>query len=77
MHCVAFLMSLLLLLACTPLTEQQMAEREFRRGEYRAKYLDYRESCEAMGGNVIVHSRRRMNHDRMPELGDRYHCEIP
>ena len=67
----------LLLAACTPLTEQQIAEREFQRGEERAKFLDYKAACEAEGGNVVIRARRRMAHDRMPGPGDRYHCEIP
>lgn len=65
------------LAACAPLSEQEMFEREYQRGEFKAKFLDYREACEAEGGTVIIRSRGRLGPDRMPEYGDHYHCEVP
>ncbi len=71
------LFPLVLLAACVPLNEEQMADREYRRGEYRAKFLDFRIACEAEGGTVVIRSRRKLSPDRIPVLGDRYHCEAP
>jgi hypothetical protein len=65
------------LAACTPLSEAQMADREYRRGEYRARFLDFRIACEEEGGTVVIRSRRKLGPDRVPELGDHYHCEAP
>ncbi|MEQ8207583.1 MAG: hypothetical protein RIA65_15525 [Woeseia sp.] len=68
---------LLILVACAPLNEAQKAEREYRRGEYRAKFFDYRQACEEMGGTVVIRSNRRIKPDRVPKFGDKYHCEVP
>lgn len=65
------------LVACTPLTEREIAEREYRRGEFRAKFLEFRRECEARGGTVVVRSRRRVGPDRIPQLGDHYYCDSP
>ena len=71
------LFGLLLLTACAPLDEAQKAEREYRRGEYRAKFLDYRQACAELGGTVVIRSNRRIKPDRVPKFGDKYHCEVP
>jgi len=63
--------------ACAPFSEKQMIEREYQRGEYKARFLDYRDACEAEGGTVIIRSRRRLGPDGIPEYGDDYHCEVP
>ena len=73
----AVFLPLVLLAACAPLSEEQMADREYRRGEYRAKFLDFRVACEAEGGTVVIRSRRKLSPDRIPVLGDRYRCEAP
>lgn len=66
-----------MLAACAPLNEEQMADREYRRGEYRAIFMDFRVACEAEGGTVVIRSRRKLSPDRIPVLGDHYHCEAP
>lgn len=63
--------------ACAPLTEQEIFEREYQRGEFKARFLDFRKACEAEGGTVVIRSRGRLGADRIPGYGDQYHCEIP
>ncbi len=65
------------LAACTPLNEQEIAEREYKRGEFRAEFLAYRKACEAKGGTVVIWSHRKIRADRVARPGDRYHCEVP
>ncbi len=68
---------LALIAGCAPLTEEELAEREYRLGELRAEFLEYRERCKAIGGTVVIRSRGRANTDGMPNIGDRYHCQVP
>jgi len=63
--------------ACAPLDEAEIAAREYQRGEFRAKFLEYRKDCEEIGGTVVIRSHRRIRADRVARPGDRYHCEIP
>lgn len=66
----------MLIAACAPLSEQDAFEQEYRRGEYQAKFVDFREACNARGGTVIVISRHRGPRQHLPVPGDRYHCEL-
>ena len=68
---------LALCVGCAPMTEEELAEREYRLGELRAEFLEYRERCKALGGTVVIRSRGRVNTDGLPNIGDRYHCQVP
>ena len=78
MRLLILIMPLVLAVAgCAPLSQEEMAEREYRHEDFRARFIDYKERCEALGGNVVIRSHRKIRADRIARPGDRYHCELP
>lgn len=63
--------------ACVTPDENARAEREYRRGEFQAEFLEYKLRCEDKGGTVVIRARNKRRHDRLPQPGDLYHCDYP
>jgi len=69
-----YLIIILLLSACTPMTIEEREEREYRREEQAEAWLLYKESCVSNGGYVYVQSHGSLTHGGVPARGDRAYC---
>ena len=73
-HGAGIIATVLVLTACSPLTEAQRADREHRRSSFELQFLDYRRHCNAAGKKVVIFANQSVGRDGIPNLGDRYYC---
>ncbi len=60
--------------ACSPLTDVQREDREYRRAGFELQFRDYRRRCNATGKKVFIIANQSVGRDGIPNIGDRYYC---
>jgi len=62
------------LAGCTTLSEREAEAREYRRIDFEARYIEYRNRCQAEGGWILMEPVGRLHNDGIPRRGDRWRC---
>ena len=60
--------------ACAPLSEREREARDYRKLDFEARYLEFRDRCIARGGAIYVEAGRRIGRRGIPRHTDRYRC---
>jgi hypothetical protein len=59
---------------CTTLTEAQIEEHDYRRSDFRNRFVEDRSRCFARGGRIYIAAGQTLGRDGIPNPGDRYFC---
>ncbi len=71
---VVLLSTTIFLSACSVMTERQKEERDYRRAEFEAAYLEYERWCHSMGRQVVIQAGLGPDRRGIPTPGDYYTC---
>ncbi len=64
----------LLLAGCASLSDQARENREYRRLDFQARFLEYRRQCYAAGGRIYINATGSLDRAGVPKRGSRYNC---
>jgi hypothetical protein len=60
--------------ACAPMTEAQLEEREYARVEWREQFRSDRSACQALGRIIVVDGSAELDRDDVPKTRVFYTC---
>lgn len=59
---------------CASLTDAELERRDYRRADFRNRFIEERARCFAHGGRIYVSAGQTLGRDGIPKPGDRYFC---